>query len=284
MDLTMETFIARKSKRAYDQLRKLRVTYNIFDFADASLLFECGRTKIMCAVTLQHGVPQFMRGEKSGWLTAEYAMLPAATRPRTVRDAHGSRSNQRNVEISRLIGRTLRAICDLTILGDYTIMVDCDVLQADAGTRTASISAASVALSMAQDAWLKKGIITEPIFKESIAAVSLGYINGGLILDPDYSEDSTMDADVNFILTRSLNVVEIQGGAERNQFSWEVLQEMYDLACKGVSEIFNFFDHTQKAYFFPAQKEVNIQKEPLKKQDDTEKVPLFSLQNRFAAK
>lgn len=279
----METFIARKSKRACDQLRKLRVTYNILDFADASLLFECGRTKIMCAVTLQHGVPQFMRGEKSGWLTAEYAMLPAATRPRTLRDAHGARLNQRNIEISRLIGRVLRAICDLSILGDYTIMVDCDVLQADAGTRTASISAASVALSLAQEVWLKKGIIATPVLKEKIAAVSVGYTQDTLILDPDYLEDSTMDADVNFILTRSKNVVEIQGGAERSQFSWAMFQGMYGLACKGVEEIFDFFDRTQKAYFSPALKDEYVPKQEDKKKDDCTKVPLFSLQNRFAA-
>lgn len=283
MGLIMENFVTRKNKRAYDQLRKLRVTYNIFDFSDASLLFECGRTKIMCAVTLQHGVPQFMRGEKSGWLTAEYAMLPAATRPRTVRDAHGMRSNQRNIEISRLIGRSLRSVCNLSALGDYTIMVDCDVLQADAGTRTASITAASVALSMAQNVWIKKGIIANPIIQEPIAAVSLGYINNGLILDPDYSEDSSMDADVNFILTKSNNIVEIQGGAERKQFSWDILQEMYTLASKGVAEIFDFFDRSQQAYFAPAQKKDNNQKEALHNKSDSVKVPLFSLQNRFAS-
>ena len=284
MDTIMDALVARKNKRAFNQLRRLRVTYNIFDFADGSLLFECGRTKIMCAVTLQHGVPQFMRGEKSGWLTAEYAMLPAATRPRTVRDAHGPRANQRNIEISRLIGRALRAVCDLSALGDYTINVDCDVLQADAGTRTASISAASVALTLAQAVWLKKGIITKPILKEKIAAVSIGYMQDTLILDPDYSEDSVMDADVNFILTESKELIEVQGGAERNQFSWKVLQGMYDLACQGVEEIFTFFERTEKAYFYPAQKEATTptQKQSEKATEGDQKVSLFTLKDRFS--
>jgi ribonuclease PH len=280
----MEATVARKNKRAFNQLRRLRVTYNIFDFADGSLLFECGRTKIMCAVTLQHGVPQFMRGEKSGWLTAEYAMLPAATRPRTVRDAHGSRPNQRNVEISRLIGRALRAVCDLSVLGEYTITVDCDVLQADAGTRTASISAASVAIALAQEVWLKKGFISAPVLKEKIAAVSIGYMQGSLILDPDYSEDSVMDADVNFILTASKNLIEVQGGAEKNQFSWATLHDMYELACHGVEEIFTFFERTEKAYFSPAQKDKEIvpQQKQRPEKESSEKLPLFSLQNRFS--
>jgi ribonuclease PH len=270
----MEKIVTRKNKRAFDELRELRVTYDIFDFADASLLFESGRTKVMCAITLQSGVPHFLRGEKVGWLTAEYAMLPAATRPRTQRDAQGARLNQRNIEISRIIGRTLRAVCDLAQLGEYTIMVDCDVLQADAGTRAACISAASAALACAQEVWLQKGIIDQPILKENLAAVSVGFAKGTMVLDPDYAQETLMDADINFIVTQSQKIIEIQGGAEKNSFSWDDLQRMYQLATKGAQEIFAFFGYDQKQEKLKDTASV-VQSGP-------DKAPFFSLQNRIS--
>lgn len=256
--------------RAYDSLRQLCVTYDIFDHADGSLLFEMGNTKVMCAVTMQPGVPQFMRGEKSGWLTAEYAMLPASTRPRTQRDGQGNRLNQRNIEISRIIGRTLRTMCDLGMLGEYTIVVDCDVLQADAGTRAACISAAAVALQRAEEVWLRKNIIQHSIIKKSLVAVAVGLMHSFPILDPDYAEEMLMDADLNFILDDEGSIVEIQGGAEKNSFSWDQLTAMYAMALRGTQEILAFFG-SRKKHASPVE---NM------KPSNGDRVPFFSLQSR----
>ena len=203
-------------------------------------------------------------------------MLPAATRPRTQREGSGSRINQRNIEISRIIGRTLRAVCDLAVLGEYTIMVDCDVLQADAGTRAACISAASVALQRAQDVWLSKGIIQQPIVKDPVAAISVAFSDDQVLLDPDYSEENGMEADVNFIVTHSGKIIEIQGGAEKNAFSWDDLQGMYQLACKGAQAIFSFFNNPQPK---GAPKARKVKEQESSAQSD--KVPFFSLQNRI---
>jgi len=238
----MQQTTVRHDGRGDTQMRALRVERDIFDYAASSLLYCCGKTKILCAVNIQQGVPHFLRGTSSGWLTAEYGMLPASTLARTPREAATMRRSGRTIEISRVIGRVLRAVVTLDVLGERTIVIDCDVLQADAGTRTASITAASMALWMAQERWLADGTITEPIMTDEIGAVSVGLLDGRSVVDPDYIEDKQMAADLNFVLTRSGKVIEIQGGAEKEPISWQVFEQLREGAISGVQEIFNFVD------------------------------------------
>jgi len=232
----------RSGARLSDQLRQLRVTYNVYQYAAGSVLFEIGNTKALCAVTLQPGVPHFLRGKKAGWLTAEYALLPTSTPSRTVREVTAHKRNGRTIEISRLIGRSLRAIVDLSLLSEQTIFIDCDVLQADGGTRTACITGAFLALRAAQEVWLERGIIPAALIKDELAAVSVGSVRGRALLDLDFLEDSSIDADFNFVLTRSGGVIEIQGSAEKAPLSWDDYEHMRFLSLKGVQELFNFFD------------------------------------------
>jgi len=238
----MQQTAARHDGRSDVQVRTLRVERDIFEHAAASLLYCCGKTKVLCAVTMQQGVPHFLRGSGSGWLTAEYGMLPASTLVRTPREASTMRRSGRTVEISRVIGRVLRAVATLDVLGERTIIVDCDVLQADAGTRTASITAASLALCTAQERWLADGTIAEPIITDEVGAVSVGLLDGRPIVDPDYAEDKQMAADLNFVLTRSGKVIEIQGGAEKEPISWQLFEQLRESAMAGVQEIFSFVD------------------------------------------
>jgi len=218
------------------------VSYDIFKYAAASTLFELGNTKIICSVTLQQGVPHFLRGKKSGWLTAEYSLLPAATPVRTVREVTANKRSGRTIEISRMIGRALRAVSQLDAIGEQTIFLDCDVLQADGGTRTACITGAYLALRAAQAKWLRHGVIASEILTDELAAVSVG-INADMpILDLDFMEDSGTEADFNFVLSRSDRVIEIQGSAERAPLSWEQYEGMRVLAQKGVNELFEFYD------------------------------------------
>lgn len=234
--------IHRAGNRSFDQLRKLNVTYDIYPYAAGSTLFEMGNTKVLCSITLQNGVPHFLRGRKCGWLTAEYSLLPASTPVRTVREITTNKRSGRTIEISRLIGRSLRAVADLSVLGEQTIFVDCDVLQADGGTRTACITGAYLALKAAQARWQHKGIISQPFLKDELAAVSVGVGNGSLILDMDFAEDSSIDVDFNFVLTRSHKIIEIQGSAERAPLSWEDQDSINKLALKGAGELFEFYD------------------------------------------
>lgn len=234
--------VARAHARRLDQLRTLKVTYDVFPYAAGSVLFEMGNTKVLCAVTLTPGVPSFLRGKKKGWLTAEYAMLPAATHQRTVREAQAAKRNGRAIEISRLIGRCWRSIVNLDVIGEQTIYLDCDVLQADGGTRTASINGICLALRAAQARWLAKGTISAPIIKEEIAAVSVGHGPGGLLLDLDFEEDSSLHADFNFVLTRTNKIIEVQGCAEREPVSWEDYFTMHEFVKKGVQDVFKFYD------------------------------------------
>lgn len=228
--------------RAFNHIRPLKVTYDIFPYAAGSVLFEIGNTKVLCAVTMQAGVPPFLRGKKRGWLTAEYALMPASTPSRTAREMNGNKRNGRTVEISRLIGRALRAVVDLDFLGEQTIFIDCDVIQADGGTRTACISAACLAFKAAQMRWLDQQIISRPILKEDIAAIAVGLTNQGSLLDIDFVEDSSIEADFNFVLTRSYKLIEIQGSAERAPLSWGDYEQMHLLAQQGVRDIFAFYD------------------------------------------
>ncbi|MGC2310422.1 MAG: ribonuclease PH [Candidatus Babeliaceae bacterium] len=236
----------RAHNRLFEQLRPLKATYDVFSYAAGSVLFEMGNTKVLCAVTLQAGVPHFLRGKKEGWLTAEYSLLPAATPLRTVREITINKRSGRTIEISRLIGRALRSIIKFDVLGEYTIFIDCDVLQADGGTRTACVTGAYLALRQAQARWQQEGVIAVPLLIDELAAVSVGFHkNEQLLLDVDFAEDSELAADFNFIVTRSNKIVEIQGTAEKAPLSCEVFTQMQQLAFKGTQEIFVFFDKIQ---------------------------------------
>lgn len=230
--------ITRTDNRQSNQLRPLKITYNVMEFAAASILFELGKTKVICTTTIQAGVPPHLKGTKTGWLTAEYSMLPAATQDRTQREATTGKRNGRNMEISRLIGRSLRSIVKLETMGEQTIYVDCDVLQADGGTRTACITAASLALKKAQQKWLNEGTIKQPFMTDELGAVSVGIKNGTALLDIDYEEDADIDADFNVILTKSGTIVEIQGCAEKKPMSWDEFESIKSLAIEGVKDIF----------------------------------------------
>jgi ribonuclease PH len=261
--------IQRIDKRRNDELRHFFVTYDVFSQGDASVLFELGNTKILCAVTLQQGVPHFLRGQGTGWLNAEYAMLPTATETRSQRESTTAVRNGRSVEISRLIGRALRTVIDLKALGERTIYVDCDVLQADGGTRTASITAASLALKRAQKVWMRNKLITQSIISDDIAAVSVGITNAGIVVDPDYVEDSTMLADFNFVVTRSGRMIEVHGGAEHAPLSWESFDNARAAALHAVQPLFDL------------HKENGVTDQQPNTNTGS---PLFSLKNRLLSK
>ncbi len=229
--------------REYNAIRQLKVTHNIYEYAPGSVLLELGKTKVLCAVTLQPTVPHFLRGKGTGWLTAEYALLPASTSYRTQREISVMKRHHRSVEISRLISRSMRTVVDLSVLGERSIMIDCDVLQADGGTRTASIIAAFAALSMAQKQWKADGVITKDIIKHGIAAISVGVMSDhSLVLDPDYQEDASGIADINFIMTHTGDVIEVQGGAEKEPIAWKKLIAAGELAKKGIQDIAQFLE------------------------------------------
>jgi ribonuclease PH len=240
--------LIRLGNRSYDQIRELSVTYDVFSYAAGSTLFQMGNTKVLCAVTLQSGIPHFLKGKKTGWLTAEYALLPASTPIRTVREVTVNKRSGRTIEISRLIGRSLRAVTHLHVLSQHTIFIDCDVLQADGGTRIACITGAYLALRAAQERWKADGTINQDILYDEVAAISVGAGSYGLILDMDFAEDSTMDVDFNFVLTRSNRILEIQGSAERAPLEWHDYGEMERLARLGTEEIFKFFDKFRYHY------------------------------------
>ena len=234
--------IERVDKRRCDELRRLSVNYNICEFAASSVLFQMGRTKVLCAVNLQQGVPPFLRGKQRGWLTAEYAMLPASTPTRSTRESSSAQRAGRSVEISRFIGRSLRSIIDFDLLGERTIVIDCDVIQADGGTRTACISASYLALRAAVDQWVAQEIIETTILRDAIAAISIGLIDDSILLDLTYEEDTRAHADFNIVLTKAGAIVEIQGAAEQNPVSWNDFNQMCTVASQGIHQLFTFFD------------------------------------------
>ncbi|WP_320819831.1 ribonuclease PH [Thalassolituus sp.] len=227
----------RPSGRSVDQLRDVRITRNFTMHAEGSVLVEFGNTKVICTASVETSVPPFLRGKGQGWVTAEYGMLPRSTGSRMIREAAKGKQQGRTVEISRLIGRSLRAAVDLTALGENTINIDCDVIQADGGTRTASITGACVALVDAIE-WLKKNgkVKGEPL-KHMIAAVSVGMYKGTAVTDLDYAEDSEAETDLNVIMTASGGYVEIQGTAEAEPFTPDELSAMLALAQKAVGEL-----------------------------------------------
>ncbi len=229
----------RSYNRQVHELRPIRLVYNIFEYADGSTLFEIGKTRVVCAITLAAGVPHFLKGKQQGWLSASYSLLPASTKSRIERDSISKR-NERSVEISRLIGRVLRTVVKLPLIGERTIYVDCDVLQADGGTRTACITAAGAALRMAQEKWLKNGLISEPLLVDDVAAVSIGTVDDIYLVDLDFSEDSRADADFNFVFTKSGKILEVQGTAERNAIPWQAVETMGTLAFNATQKLFEY--------------------------------------------
>lgn len=224
--------ITRPSGRQPDELRVVRFTRGFTDHAAGSVLVEFGATRVICTASVEDSVPGFLRGKGQGWITAEYGMLPGSTHSRVDREATRGKQGGRTVEIQRLIGRSLRAAVDLSALGERTVRLDCDVIQADGGTRTASITGASVALA---DALARVGI--QAAFRSHVASVSVGIWQGTPVLDLDYAEDSTAETDMNVVALASGGFVEIQGTAERQPFSSEELAAMLALAEKGTRQL-----------------------------------------------
>jgi ribonuclease PH len=230
---------ARHDGRSPDQTREVRITRNWLDHAEGSVLVEFGRTRVLCAASFTEGVPRWLKGGGTGWVTAEYAMLPRATNTRSDRESVKGRIGGRTHEISRLVGRSLRAVVDTKALGENTILLDCDVLQADGGTRTAAITGAYVALVDAVEDARRRGLLkagAQPL-TGSVAAVSVGVVEGEPVLDLDYPEDSTADTDMNVVMTGDGRFVEVQGTAEAEPFDRDLLGRLLDLATKGCADL-----------------------------------------------
>ncbi len=228
----------RPSGRSFDQTRSITITRNYTKHAEGSVLVEFGDTKVICTATVENSVPRFLRGEGKGWITAEYGMLPRSTGSRMNREASRGKQGGRTVEIQRLIGRSLRAAIDLEKLGENTIYIDCDVIQADGGTRTASITGGCVALADAVQHLIDTKAIREDPLKQMVAAISVGIFNEQPVLDLDYLEDSKAETDMNIIMTDKGGFIEIQGTAEGEAFAENEFQQMLTLAKKGINEIF----------------------------------------------
>lgn len=227
----------RPSGRAADQLREITITRDYTCHAEGSVLVEFGNTKVLCTASVERGVPRFMKGQGKGWVTAEYGMLPRSTSTRMGREAARGKQGGRTMEIQRLIGRSLRAATDLSAMGENTIMVDCDVIQADGGTRTAAITGASVALVDAFTYMLNKKMVKTDPLKGLIASVSVGIYKGEPVLDIDYIEDSNADTDMNVVMNQHGGYVEIQGTAEGETFSRQESDALLNLAEKGIKDL-----------------------------------------------
>ncbi len=234
----MEVTFERPSKRACDQIRSVRIVKDFTCHAEGSVLIEMGNTKVICTASVEEKLPPWMKDANSGWVTAEYGMLPRATGTRTEREAVRGVQSGRTQEIQRLIGRSLRAIIDLSKLGPRTIKLDCDVIQADGGTRCASISGAYVALQLAVNRLLEQGVIKENPIKAQVAAISVGIYKGVPVCDVDYEEDHQCDTDMNIVMTSNGRFVEMQGTAEGEPFTEEEMTELIKLAKGGLKQIF----------------------------------------------
>ena len=228
----------RPSGRASTELRSVRITRNYTKHAEGSVLVEFGDTKVICTASVESGVPRFLKGQGQGWLTAEYGMLPRATGQRNQREASKGKQGGRTLEIQRLIGRSLRAALDMSKLGENTIYIDCDVIQADGGTRTASITGAMVAVADALKVLKKRGGLKGEPLKQMVAAVSVGIYQGEPVLDLDYLEDSSAETDLNVVMTDAGGFIEVQGTAEGAPFQPEELNAMLALAQQGLQELF----------------------------------------------
>ncbi|MCJ8146908.1 ribonuclease PH [Acinetobacter sp. A3.8] len=227
----------RIDQRAENQLRPIKITRNYTRYAEGSVLVEFGHTKVLCTASIENSVPRFLKGQGQGWVTAEYGMLPRSTHTRSDREAARGKQSGRTQEIQRLIGRSLRAMVDLKKLGENTITIDCDVIQADGGTRTASITGAAVALIDAMNVLLEKKKIKNDPLKGLVAAVSVGIHNGQALLDLNYDEDSTCETDLNVVMTQSGEFIEIQGTAEEKPFTREQANQMLALAEEGIKQL-----------------------------------------------
>ena len=232
--------------RAYDQLREVKVTPGFQKFAEGSVLIEIGKTQVLCSVSYDEKVPNFLRGSGTGWITAEYAMLPRATVTRSPRDVTRGRVGGRNQEIQRFIGRSLRAVADLAALGERTLTVDCDVLQADGGTRTAAVTGSYIALHQALTNLANMGVISSIPLKSAVSATSVGIVHGYMMLDLCYDEDFNASVDFNVVMTSKGEFAEIQGTAEGKPFSKEVMNNMIALAEKGINQLFQIQDEVLK--------------------------------------
>ena len=227
----------RSNGRANDKIRELRITKNFLKYPEGSVLVEMGETKVICGVSVEEKVPSFLRNSGKGWLTAEYSMLPSATKTRSMRESVSGKVGGRTHEIQRLIGRALRAVLNLEVIGERTLWIDCDVIQADGGTRTASITGAYVALVEALWTLKKRGCIGKIPLQDSVAAISIGLVNGEIALDMSYDEDSRAEVDMNFVMTGKGLLIEVQGTAEKRSFTKEQFDMMYQNALKGINEI-----------------------------------------------
>jgi ribonuclease PH len=230
--------VRRPDGRAYNELRPIKIIPDYQSFAEGSALIKLGKTRVLCAVSIEERVPAFLKGSGTGWITAEYAMLPRSTQTRTQRDSAVGHVTGRNQEIQRLIGRSLRAVADLTALGERTLTVDCDVIQADGGTRTAAITGSYVALYKATETLQKMGIIASMPLKCAVAATSVGIINTDMLLDLCYDEDSRAAVDFNVVMTSKGEFVEVQGTAEGKPFTKETINDLLALAEKGIQQLF----------------------------------------------
>lgn len=227
----------RPSQRQPDQLRTIRITRNYTKHAEGSVLIECGDTKVICTASVDEKVPPHKKGSGEGWVTAEYGMLPRSTGSRMQREAARGKQTGRTQEIQRLIGRSLRAVVDLGKLGERTVQLDCDVIQADGGTRTASITGAFVALQDALTGLMQKGLLKENPLKDAVAAISVGIYQGTPVLDLDYDEDSACDTDMNVVMLGNGHFVEVQGTAEGHAFTREEMDTLLELAKHGIMQL-----------------------------------------------
>jgi len=233
----------RTDGRLAHQLRPIQITPHFISSAEGSVLIEVGRTRVICTASVEETVPGFMKNSGKGWITSEYSMIPRATSTRTVREASSGKRSGRTLEIQRLIGRSLRTAIDLNRLGERTIWMDCDVIEADGGTRTASITGAFIALNLAVNGLLKSGKLAASPMRNHVAAVSVGIVGGVPLLDLNYAEDSTADVDFNLVMTDAGAFIEIQGTAERNPFGDSALAELIGLGRNGISEL---IEHQRK--------------------------------------
>jgi ribonuclease PH len=227
----------RPSERSPDILRAVTLETGVNRYAEGSCLASFGHTKVLVTASLEEGVPPFLRGRGQGWVTAEYGMLPRATHTRGRREAAQGKQSGRTQEIQRLIGRSMRAVVDMKALGERQISIDCDVIQADGGTRTAAITGAWVALRLATRYLLEEGLITKDPILDQVAAISCGVFNGTPVLDLDYEEDSNAEADANFVLTGTGDIVEVQATGEKRGFSQGEFEALFSLARKGIGEL-----------------------------------------------
>jgi len=227
----------RTDGRKLAQLRPIKITPSYIKTADGSVLIEMGDTKVICTAKIEERVPPFLRNSGKGWITAEYGMLPGSSATRIGRESSRGKVGGRTHEIQRLIGRSLRAIADLRSLGEKTIWIDCDVIQADGGTRTASITGAYVALTEAVRSWLGRGVISIDPIKDAVAAVSIGIVEGKILLDLCYEEDSKADVDMNFVMTGAGKFIEVQGTAEASPFTRRQMERMAEIAQTGIKEL-----------------------------------------------